>query len=73
MVIELKAGQATRDAVGQILSYMGDVSAEEPGGKVRGIIVASDFDQKTKAAARILPNLSLRRYSINFEFAEATD
>ena len=72
VVIELKAGTARRDAIGQILSYMGDVAAEEPN-SVRGILVAGDFDGKARAAARVVPSLSLRRYSVTFEFSPAED
>jgi endonuclease len=70
VVIELKAGAAGQRAVAQILSYMGDVAAEEEGGKVRGILVASEFDAKSKAGARMVPGLSLRKYSIRFFFSE---
>jgi Endonuclease NucS C-terminal domain len=55
VVIELKAGPAGQRAVAQILSYMGDVAAEEESQVVRGILVASDFDAKAKAAARMVP------------------
>ena len=72
VVIELKAGTARRDAVGQILSYMGDVAAEGPS-QVRGILVAGDFDNKARAAARVVPSLSLRRYRVTFEFRPAED
>ena len=65
VVIELKAGPAGQRAIAQILSYMGDVATEE-GGVVRGILVASGFDAKAKAAARMVPNLSLRKYSVRF-------
>ncbi|MCY4505821.1 MAG: endonuclease NucS [Acidobacteria bacterium] len=68
VVIELKAGTARREAIGQILSYMGDV-ADEEAGKVRGILVAGDFDDKARAAARVVPSLSLRRYRVAFEFS----
>ena len=70
VVVELKAGTARRDAIGQILSYMGDVAAEETN-PVRGILVAGDFDNKARAAARVVPSLSLRRYSVTFEFSPA--
>lgn len=70
VVIELKAGAAGQRAIGQILSYMGDVAADEEGGKVRGILVASEFDGKAKAAARMVPNLILRRYSVKFLFSD---
>ena len=70
VVIELKAGQAGQRAVAQILSYMGDVAAEVENGKVRGILVASAFDAKAKAAARMVPSLVLRRYSMRFLFTD---
>ena len=71
VVIELKAGTARRDTIGQILSYMGDVAAEEY--QVRGILVAGDFDNKARAAARVVTSLSLRRYRVSFEFFLAED
>lgn len=68
VVIELKTGTARRNDVAQVLSYMGDVSEEEPGEDVRGILVAGDFDKKAKAAARVVPSLSLQAYSVRFKF-----
>ena len=68
VVIELKTGTARRDAVAQVLSYMGDIVEEEPDDQVRGILVAGDFDKKARAAARMVPALSLRSYRVNFEF-----
>lgn len=70
VVIELKTGVAGQRAIAQILSYMGDVITEENGAKVRGILVASDFDSKAKAAAKVIPNLSLKKYSVRFTFAD---
>jgi len=52
------------------LSYMGDIAAEEDNGMVRGILVGSDFDSKTKAAASMVPNLVLRKYSVRFLFSD---
>ena len=72
VVIELKAGTARRDAIGQVLSYMGDV-AEEESAEVRGILVAGEFNDKARAAARVVPGLSLRRYRIKFEFSPPGD
>ena len=54
VVIELKTGTARRDAVAQVLSYMGDIAEEEPDSQVRGILVAGDFDRKARAAARMV-------------------
>jgi hypothetical protein len=70
VVIELKAGLAGQRAVAQILSYMGDVAAEEENGTVRGILVSSQFDARAKAAARVVPNLILRRYVVQFLFSD---
>ena len=70
VVIELKAGEANQRAIAQILSYMGDVAAEEENIKVRGILVASDFDSKAKAAARMVPYLVLRKYNVRFNFLD---
>ncbi len=70
VVIELKAGAAGQRAIAQILSYMGDVAEEDGDNKVRGILVASDFDAKAKAAARMVPSLILRKYSVRFTFLD---
>lgn len=71
VVIELKAGLARRDAIGQITGYMGDVIEEEPDTAVRGILVAADFDKSCKSGVRAIPALKLVRYRFNFTFAEA--
>lgn len=68
VVIELKSGTARREAVAQVLSYMGDIADEEPDMRVRGILVAGDFDERTRAAARMVAALSLRSYRVSFEF-----
>jgi endonuclease len=65
VVIELKAGTADREVIGQILSYMGDLS---DGKIVRGILIAGSFPQRAIAAARAVPNLELRKYGFNFTF-----
>jgi len=66
VIIELKAGTADREAVAQILAYMGDLMSE--GKKVRGILVAGDFPAKTISAAKAVPNLLLRKYTFQFSF-----
>ena len=72
VVIELKTGTARREAIAQILSYMGDIAAEESA-QVRGILVAGDFDKKARAAARVVTSLALRSYRVKFEFTDAGD
>jgi hypothetical protein len=66
-VIELKADVSRTPAIAQILGYMGCIAADR-GGAVRGILVASDHDQKVRLAARAVPNLQLRTYSYQFHF-----
>jgi len=67
VVIELKVGQADREVIGQILSYMGDLQAEtkEP---VRGIVIARDFTSRAIAASKPVPGIELREYEFNFSF-----
>lgn len=69
VVIELKAGEADKTSLAQILPYMGWVReflAE--GREVRGIIVASDFSPELIAATNVVANLSLYRYRVDFKF-----
>jgi RecB family endonuclease NucS len=66
VVIELKAGPADRDAIGQILAYMGDLMAS--GKSVRGILVAGEFSPRAIAVARAAPNIRLVRYTFRFSF-----
>jgi endonuclease len=71
VVIELKAGMAKRDAVGQITGYMGDLIGEEPDTPVRGILVAAEFDKSCLSGVRAIPSLKLKRYRFAFTFEEA--
>jgi RecB family endonuclease NucS len=67
VVIELKAGTADRDAVGQILSYIGDLQADGRHA-IRGILVAADFTGWAIAASKAVPNVELRKYGFTFSF-----
>lgn len=72
VVIELKAGEADRQTCGQIQAYMGWVSENMAAGRqVRGILVSSGFTERLKLAVKVVPGLSLRRYSVVFRFSEA--
>lgn len=68
VVIELKAGMAGRDAVGQITGYMGDLINEEPETAVRGLLVAADFHKSCRSGVRAVPALGLKRYRFSFIF-----
>ena len=69
VIIELKAGTADSRAIAQTLGYIGDIMEKEKGRSVRGILIAHDFDQRTRSAARAVPNLILQKYSIEFKFS----
>lgn len=73
VVIELKAVKATRDAIGQMLAYMGDISDLPAGASapVRGILVAPEFDHRALSASRVVPHLTLMEYSFSFTFHPA--
>ncbi len=73
VVIELKTGVAGQKAIAQILSYMGDIAYEQESNKVRGILVAERFDSKAKSAARMIPDLILRKYAVKFSFSEGNE
>jgi hypothetical protein len=68
VVIELKPGTAGKDAVTQLLAYMGEVKAAQNPSGLRGILVASDFTAKAVAAASVVPNIALRRYNFHLTF-----
>ncbi len=66
VVIELKAVPADRDAIGQILSYMGDLT--DGTAPVRGVLIAPEFLPRAVAAARAAPNVQLVQYRFRFSF-----
>jgi Endonuclease NucS len=68
VVIELKAGEADRDAVAQTLAYMGDLMTKDVDVPMRGILVAKEFTARAKAAALPVPNVKLVRYGFQFTF-----
>ena len=69
VVIEVKAGEADRQVCGQLQAYMGWVMEHLAfGHQVRGVIVASDFTDRLKLAARVVPSISLKSYSVVFVF-----
>jgi len=72
VVLELKAGKTDARVIGQILGYMGDLLSEGDSERLRGIIVAHEFDKRTISATRAIPNLKLAKYSIEFSFEELT-
>jgi len=73
VVIELKAGKAKDNALGQLLGYMGCIGATSGGSiNVRGVLVASDFEPRVIYAAKGLPSIKLIKYKVSFELQEIT-
>lgn len=67
VVIELKVGQAPDDSLTQILGYMSSLSTQQ-NKLVRGILVAGGFSPRLSAAAKMISNLKLKTYRVNFQF-----
>ncbi len=67
VVIELKAGKASPQALTQLLAYIG-VIGERGDENVRGILVAADFHPRIVFAVKAIPSVQLRRYRFRFTF-----
>lgn len=69
-VIEIKRGVASRDAVGQLQSYMGAIKRTFPESRVRGVLVALDLDAGADAALEAAVNIRFVKYELRFHFRE---
>lgn len=72
LVIELKRGRASDRVVGQILNYMGYISAEvsESYQAVRGCIIALEDDQRIRNALRVVEGVDFYKYDLNFNLSK---
>lgn len=72
VVIELKRGRSSDDAVGQVLRYIGWVreNIAKPNQKVEGVIVCSEVDDALKYAVRELEYVSVMKYRVSFSLTE---
>ncbi|MGC9971308.1 MAG: endonuclease NucS domain-containing protein [Bryobacteraceae bacterium] len=71
VIIELKAGWAGDDAMGQILGYMGWVRHTLPNGSnLRGIIICKDATGRARTAAKLVPGLSIKRFRLAFSIED---
>lgn len=67
LVIELKRGQTSDDTIGQITRYMGWVKENlAKNNKVKGIIIAGNYDKKIKYSLEMVKDIELFVYNINF-------
>lgn len=68
VVIELKRGRQSDEVVGQLARYIGWTQTHLANGRrVRGIILAPQFDEKLRYAAAAIPNSKLLRYQTRFD------
>jgi len=71
LVVELKLGRSSDQAVGQLLRYMGWVERHlaKPGEKVEGAIVAESFDDRLRYAIRAISvrNIRVFRYRVHLD------
>jgi hypothetical protein len=70
-VVELKAGTAGRDAIGQIMSYIGAVRVEHQDKAVLGLLAATDFDESCLAAYRTIGDVELKKIRIQYVLEQA--
>jgi len=71
VVVELKAGEAGYDALGQVVSYKSAVK-KKTGQKVRAILIAHDFDPKITFVPEVYDSdnirlVELKKYRLKFE------
>ena len=72
VVIELKKGRESDKVVGQVLRYMGWVAENmcQPGQEVRGIIICKEPDARLSYALKMVTNVSIRYYRIDFRLLD---
>jgi RecB family endonuclease NucS len=64
VVIELKAGPCPHGALEQVLAYSTDLEAET-GTPCRAVLVASEFSERLRAAARRATGIALVTYELD--------
>jgi len=67
--IEVKRGVATRDAIGQLQSYVGTLMNYYPDAKVHGVLVAANLDAPAEAALFATPTIDFWSYQAHFNFS----
>ena len=70
VVIELKRNQTSDDTVGQLARYMGWIQEHLNDSNVKGIIVAGKYDAKLNYARKMIPNIEVFLYQVDFSLNE---
>ena len=72
VVIELKKGRESDKVVGQIIRYMGWVKEKlcSEGQEVYGIIICKDYDERLRLALKVVKNVSVKCYRVDFKLLD---
>jgi len=70
VVIELKRNQTSDDTIGQVMRYMGWISEKFNNPSVRALIVSGKFDQKLEYAQKMMPQIDVYIYEVDFKLRE---
>ncbi len=72
VVIELKKGRPSDQAIGQLLRYMGWVKKNlcKHGQSVKGLVICRDSDPQLTYALEMTTNIDVRCYSVSFKLRE---
>lgn len=66
VIIELKKDQTSDDTIGQIARYMAWIREEKGTKKVKGVIIAGKYDKKLDYALRMINDVEVFIYEVNF-------
>jgi len=72
VVIELKRSQTSDDTVGQICRYMGWVKEKLHDENVHGIIIVGDYDNRLNYALKVISNVEVFLYKVDFKLGRFT-
>jgi hypothetical protein len=70
VVIELKKNQTSDDTIGQLARYMGWVQETKKDDNVKGIIIAGSYDRKLDYALKVMKNVEVFLYEVDFKLKE---
>lgn len=70
VVIELKKNQTSDDTIGQLARYMGWIKNTKKDDGVKGIIIAGSYDKKLDYALKIMKNIEVYLYEVDFKLNE---
>ena len=71
LAIVLKSDIAKVDSFGEVCSIMGKLSDDNSSMKIRGAIIANEFDQMLINACKTNPNIILKKYKLDLHVSDA--